>query len=45
MTIIEVAGFPWNVLISIRSVCDIIALNELIDVLFNKIPMPPEAEP
>ena len=43
MTIIEVAGFPLNLLISIPYVCDITPLNELLYLLFNIIPMHPVA--
>ena len=45
MNIIDVAGFPWNVLINILSECDITSHSEFIDLLFNIIPIPPVDAP
>ena len=45
MIIIDVAGFPWNVLINILSECDITSHSEFIDLLFNIIPIPPVDAP
>ena len=41
MIIIDVAGFPLNVLINILSECDITYNSEFIDILFYIIPIPP----
>ena len=45
MIIIDIAGFPWNVLINILSECDITSHSEFIDLLFKIIPIPPFDEP